>query len=251
MKKQCIIAVFVTALVFGTGYIGNSAYKIGNSGEIVKLIQRKLVKQGIKIEIDGKYGKDTENAVRIFQKRKKLKVDGIIGEETYFALVGKYIPNKKNIKNKRKNKNVFHNTENIYGIDDHIVRWKEAGVLKGKVKNITEEAKRYIGVPYRFGGITPEGFDCSGFIQYVFNRQGIDLPRSADEQFERGNKININSLRPGDLVFFNTYDEGVSHSGIYIGSGDFISATTSQGIAIATMKNGYWHDRYIGASRVL
>ena len=58
-------------------------------------------------------------------------------------------------------------------------------------------------------------------------------------------------MRPGDLVFFNTYDEGVSHSGIYIGSGDFISATTSQGIAIATMKNGYWHDRYIGASRVL
>ena len=113
------------------------------------------------------------------------------------------------------------------------------------------EAKKYIGIPYRFGGTDVNGFDCSGFIQYVFNRQGIKLPRSADEQYSKGKYVPINSLEPGDLVFFSTYTEGVSHSGIYVGNGDFISATTSKGIIVSDMKSGYWFERYIGAKRIL
>lgn len=102
-----------------------------------------------------------------------------------------------------------------------------------------------------FGGMTPSGFDCSGFIHYVFNKKGILLPRAADEQFGRGERVSVNRLEPGDLVFFSTYESGVSHSGLYLGDGYFISATSSCGVAVATMKNGYWHDRYVGAKRVL
>ena len=116
---------------------------------------------------------------------------------------------------------------------------------------VLEEAKKYVGVPYQFGGTTPRGFDCSGFIQYVFNRKGIVLPRGADEQYSAGRKVSVNALKPGDLVYFQTYAEGISHSGLYLGDGYFISATSSQGVAVATMKSGYWHDRYMGANRVL
>lgn len=123
--------------------------------------------------------------------------------------------------------------------------------MSDTVKAITAEAQKYVGVPYQFGGTTPSGFDCSGFIQYVFNRKGIVLPRGADEQYLSGRKISVNALEPGDLVFFRTYEEGVSHSGLYLGDGYFISATSSRGVAVATMKNGYWHDRYVGANRVL
>ena len=123
--------------------------------------------------------------------------------------------------------------------------------MTGKEQGIMNEAKKYIGIPYRFGGTDVNGFDCSGFIQYVFNRQGIKLPRSADEQYSKGKYVPINSLEPGDLVFFSTYTEGVSHSGIYVGNGDFISATTSKGIIVSDMKSGYWFERYIGAKRIL
>ena len=87
-------------------------------------------------------------------------------------------------------------------------------------------------------------------IMYLIKR-GILLPRAADEQFGRGERVSVNRLEPGDLVFFSTYESGVSHSGLYLGDGYFISATSSCGVAVATMKNGYWHDRYVGAKRVL
>ena len=139
------------------------------------------------------------------------------------------------------------NHKTFMGIDDATVQWHHENAMSSTVKAIMEEAKKYVGVPYQFGGTTPRGFDCSGFIQYVFNRKGIVLPRGADEQYSAGRKVSVNALKPGDLVYFQTYAEGISHSGLYLGDGYFISATSSQGVAVATMKSGYWHDRYMGA----
>ena len=199
---------------------------------------------------------------KIFQKNKKLTVDGVVGDETYRELTGRTMPtiksgskangrhtpvkveskSKGNKENKKKESNKNHL--------EHI-NWNKTYTLTGKEQGIMNEAKKYIGIPYRFGGTDVNGFDCSGFIQYVFNRQGIKLPRSADEQYSKGKYVPINSLEPGDLVFFSTYTEGVSHSGIYVGNGDFISATTSKGIIVSDMKSGYWFERYIGAKRIL
>ena len=102
-----------------------------------------------------------------------------------------------------------------------------------------------------YSAALPAGFDCSGYVRYVFAKSGIDLPRSADEQYLVGQKIGKHNLQPGDLVFFQTYEEGVSHSGIYIGDGKFISATSSSGVAIASVNDSYWGERYIGAKRVM
>ncbi len=124
--------------------------------------------------------------------------------------------------------------------------------LASKHDDIVRTAKNQLGVPYLFGGTTPRGFDCSGFIGYVFQQHGINLPRTANEQFQAGRAVRRSELVAGDLVFFETYKPGPSHSGIYIGNGQFISATSSRGIAIASVNDPfYWGPRFLGARRIL
>ena len=116
---------------------------------------------------------------------------------------------------------------------------------------IIATAKQYIGVPYVWGGSTPSGFDCSGFVQYVFAKHGITLPRTSAQQYTAGTWVSKSNLQPGDLVFYNTSGSGVSHLGIYIGNGQFIHASSSKGVMISEMSNSYWSARYYGARRVL
>jgi cell wall-associated NlpC family hydrolase len=114
---------------------------------------------------------------------------------------------------------------------------------------ITRTAMRYLGVPYSFGGTSFAGIDCSGFVQTVFERNGIALPRMADEQFGVGRRIASSLLMPGDLVFFETYTAGASHVGIYVGKGQFIHAST-RGVRIDPLSMSYYASRYLGARRV-
>jgi len=117
---------------------------------------------------------------------------------------------------------------------------------------IIATAKAYLGVPYVWGGSSPSGFDCSGFVQYVFAKHGISLPRTSKQQWGVGTAVSKSNLLPGDLVFFaNTYTSGVSHLGIYLGSGQFIHASSSKGVIISELSNSYWASHYHGAKRIL
>ena len=113
-------------------------------------------------------------------------------------------------------------------------------------------AKKYIGVPYVYGGTDSSGFDCSGYMITVFETLGIDLPRTSKSQFNTGTPVKKENLRVGDLVFFNTSGNGVSHAGIYIGKGQFIHSSSSKGVSISSLNDPYyWSKKYIGAKRIL
>ncbi len=110
------------------------------------------------------------------------------------------------------------------------------------------EGKKYMGVPYVWGGNTPAGFDCSGFLKYVFNTQGITIPRTVATIWEAGTPVA--APQKGDLVFFTTYAPGASHAGIYLGDNKFLHAGSSTGVTISDMNNVYWKPRYLGAKSI-
>jgi peptidoglycan DL-endopeptidase CwlO len=120
-----------------------------------------------------------------------------------------------------------------------------------KGEEIVAFAKKYAGTPYSFGGTSPSGFDCSGFLYYVYGKFGIDLPRTSAEQYRVGTAVSKLELLPGDIVLFeNTYKPGISHSGIYVGNNSFISAETS-GIKVSSLSSSYWGPRFVKGKRVL
>ena len=120
-------------------------------------------------------------------------------------------------------------------------------------EDIVALARKYLGVKYVWGGSTPDGFDCSGLIQYVFGKNGISLPRVTYNQVNVGSSVQPNKLRPGDLVFFDTDRKkaGPDHVGIYIGGGKFIHAPRpGQGVKISSLSESYYMDRWMGGRRI-
>ncbi len=107
------------------------------------------------------------------------------------------------------------------------------------------------GVPYRNGGGDPSGFDCSGFVTYVFAQHGVTVPRTVTEQYQAGTPVPADHVEAGDLVFFATVTNGASHVGIAIGGDEFVHAPSGRGeVRVERLSASYWATRFIGARRV-
>ena len=112
-------------------------------------------------------------------------------------------------------------------------------------------AEDLLGIPYRLGGSTASGIDCSGLTQTAFSSVGIDLPHSARAQFAMGERVSRDDLQPGDLVFFRTHRRYPSHVGIYAGNGKFIHAARHSWVRVDDLDEPYYNRRYLGARRMV
>lgn len=121
-----------------------------------------------------------------------------------------------------------------------------------KKRLLLDDAMNFLHVPYLWGGATPQGFDCSGFIYYMFQKHGIPAVRTTSKElYGTGASVSQANLQPGDLVFFAIASPGViDHVGFYLGNGQFLSATRSAGIYPQSLTSSYWGPKYMGAKRV-
>lgn len=206
----------------------------GLDGEDIKALQERLKILGF-LDIDEcttYFGSQTKEALRDFQNLYGIKVDGIAGAETIEAI-----------------------NEALKGNKRRVKPFSSRGGSRSSSlgESIIATAKNYIGIPYRYAGTTPKGFDCSGFTQFVFKQHGITIPRTSIAQAGAGEKISKENLRIGDLVIFHgTYRNGPSHAGIYIGNGNFIhsSSTRSRGVIISNLSSGYYSNHFHSGRRV-
>jgi hypothetical protein len=120
------------------------------------------------------------------------------------------------------------------------------------MQSLLSTAIHFVGTPYRFGGAEPSrGFDCSGFVYYVFAQQGVWVPRTVADQADAGTKVRHTDLRPGDLLFFRTSGRGPTHVGIALGPDRFVHAPNSRGeVRIEPLARRYWSERFLEARRM-
>ena len=238
MKKSArfISLLTISLLLFSSSVLASPLLKQGSSGHDVLLLQKKLLSVGYTIHsLDGIYGSETEHAVAEFQRDQKIRITGIVNNATWRAL--QKAPNKVKITPTPPTKSLAPNNKLI--------------LARNQVDTLLRTARSYIGTPYQFGGTTPKAFDCSGYLQYVFAKNGINIPRTADEQYKLGQRTaSTQQLEPGDLVFFTTYEPGASHCGIYLGNREFIHASSS-GVRIDSLNNSYWAPKYYGGKHIV
>ena len=120
--------------------------------------------------------------------------------------------------------------------------------LSGPRWRVLQTAIRQLGVPYRYGGSDPRGFDCSGLVRFSHDSAGLQVPRTAQAQWRTARKVPLSRIRAGDLLFFRLEGSKASHVGIYAGNGEFIHAPASgKRVSRASLENPYWRRHLIGA----
>lgn len=248
--RKVIVFCAMFLFVSSTGYTA-PILKLNSHGHDVVILQQNLMRLSYSVsKVSGNYDKETQEAVKAFQKDNKLSVTGVVNRETWWAIKG----GKPTISDTISESNISVVKPTNSPIWDNVssVPYGRTFLAKKEVSSIIATAKNYMGVPYVFGGDSPEeGFDCSGFLEYVFARNGIQIPRTADEQYRLGKLVKQSQLVAGDLVFFTTYEPGASHCGIYLGNDKFIHASSSKGIRIDDLNDSYWASRYYGGKHIV
>lgn len=244
-----VLLAFAFAMLLSGEVLAAPILKQGSEGHDVLVLQQNLNALGYNVEADGVFGYTTYRAVIAFQRDEKLEISGNVDRETWRALK-KCAAGKKPKQDEKKDEKPKDSPRN----EPTAVKVPESAPFlpKNKVDAIIKTAKKHIGTRYIFGGTTPKGFDCSGFVQYVFRQNGFSIPRTADEQYNLGQRVKKRAeLEPGDLVFFSTYEKGASHCGVYLGKNQFIHVSSSKGVRIDSLDDSYWKPRWFGGKHIV
>ncbi len=248
MRFKFLATVVIALTLMSPTALASPTLSKNSRGNDVLILQKKLFLVGYNItELDGVYGAETERAVSAFQRDNKISVTGVVTNVTWRALrkakekKGLILPPVK----------LAPNPAPKVTDNPSTAPFGKSFISVEQGNAIVATAQTFMGVPYVFGGTTPNGFDCSGLLQYVFKMNGLTIPRLADEQYNLGVEVGRGQLSAGDLVFFTTYTEGVSHCGIYVGNGKFLHASSSRGVTISDLFDDYWKTRFVGAKKIV
>ncbi len=258
IPKHILAGGLIALMLFllNTGTTLAKDLQLNSHGDEVTFVQQSLKDMGYNIKkVTGVFDNNTKRAVLAFQRDNKIKISGIVDEKTMDAIKALKKttppPEKTATAAKKKEKPA---SPAVASPSPKITRIPESQPIlaRSKVPGIVKTAKKYIGVPYTSGGTTPKGFDCSGYVQYVFNQNGIKIPRTADVQYTLGKKSTLRALETGDLVFFHTdSDSAITHCGIYLGDGKFIHASSSKGVRVDELSNGYWKEAFVAGKHIM
>ncbi|WP_054636535.1 NlpC/P60 family protein [Thalassobacillus sp. C254] len=234
MKKFVISAALAGGLFLAPtaadAAFGDNTLRAGMSNGEVSQLQETLKEEGhFNHSVTGYFGPITRQAVIDFQREQNIQVDGIVGPQTFGEM------------------NVSGNGSSTATSTSSNQTQVAGASTTSNATGIVNTAKSLQGTPYVWGGTSPSGFDCSGFVQYVFNQNGKSIPRTVSEMYNASTKVS--NPQVGDLVFFETRT-GPSHAGIYIGNNQFVHSGSSTGVTVASLSNSYWSQTYIGAGRI-
>lgn len=209
----------------------------GEIGDHVKTIQEALYYFGYYLEeVDSIFGPKTNKALTDFQQDHGLTVTNSVNDQLIQTMAVE-----SEVRVSSAPKEVSEQEETVKAAN-------KSDYQTFDVNQLLQGAKDHIGTRYSWGGTSPDGFDCSGYIQYVFKQKNIQLPRTVSEMWNVATRVDQPSV--GDLVFFETYKKGPSHAGIYMGNNQFIHASESRGVQVSELSETYWQERYLGARRI-
>ncbi|WP_090842933.1 NlpC/P60 family protein [Alkalicoccus daliensis] len=231
--KKFMMSIALAGALLVAPTVSEATVKMGDRGASVTELQQTLASKGhnSSSNVDGVFGPMTLRAVQSYQLAHRISSPagnfyGVAGPATLSSLG----------LSASSSSSSSSNSTAVAGAS-----------TSSSSSGIISTARSQIGTPYVWGGTTPRGFDCSGFVQYTFAQNGKSTPRTVAQMWSAGTRVSSPSV--GDLVFFETR-RGPSHVGIYLGGNQFIHAGASTGVTISNMGSSYWSNAYLGAKRL-
>ncbi|SDO37763.1 C40 family peptidase [Alkalicoccus daliensis] len=231
--KKFVMSVALAGALLAAPTVSEASVSMGDRGNDVEQLQETLASEGYNSSsnVDGVFGPLTLKAVQDYQRSNGISSPA----GNFFGVAGPATLGSLGISSG--GTSTSSNTSSAV-----------AGVsTSSNSSGVVSTAKSLTGSPYVWGGTSPAGFDCSGFIQYAFAQNGQSIPRTVSQMWNAGSHVSSPSV--GDLVFFETRT-GPSHAGIYVGNNQFVHSGSSTGVTISNMSNPYWSSNYMGAKRL-